>query len=635
MERRSTRLNRLVRIIVMAILSVCLVITMQSGAYADTTVSVEGTASKEVVQISSCDDYAVALLSDGTIWEWGALSAIVSQPPEGGTLITRPEAISEPSPLVNGTDVRSITVSPYNAAAVKNDGSLWMWGANDHGQLMADTGDKNYSLVPVKVEGISDVAKVYLDPGYNIGNAFAAITSNGDLYVWGCGTDNEIMGEKLAYSNNYVTEPTLVFTGAEQAAFSDDSIAVIDKEGKLWTWGDNNIGTLGTGGTNDARTPVQPAGLENKTFKSVRMFNWHCYALTDTGEVWSWGRTDDGNIVTPVRLDLPVITDMVAGNTLCAIDTSGSIWAMGTNNYGQCGQGSYGGSCKEPVIVTGHGDMPAAAGTFLNIPEDHYISTPMVLMPDGNVWGWGAIGGLGDAVGPSEAPSYVGTPSKLFSEVTRGWTSSGTAYFVMSDGTLWAAGGLTGAPESGNYPKIGKYKRVYFGDKPADPGINTGDTDIDDPDPGSGTSGAEDTEALAAGSVFKYGANTYKVGKKNTVALTKTTAKTGSVSIPSAIKKNGVTYKVTSIGANAFKGRKISKVTIGANVSSIGKNAFYNCKKLKSIVIKTSKLSSSKVGAKAFKGTYKKAVVKVPAKKRAAYKKWIFKKGLSKSAKVK
>lgn len=67
----------------------------------------------------------------------------------------------------------------------------------------------------------------------------------------------------------------------------------------------------------------------------------------------------------------------------------------------------------------------------------------------------------------------------------------------------------------------------------------------------------------------------------------------------------------------------------------IGASAFYGCKKLKTITIKTKKLTSNHVGANAFKGVYSKAQVKVPSGKKAAYKKLLRAKGLGKNAVIK
>ena len=189
------------------------------------------------------------------------------------------------------------------------------------------------------------------------------------------------------------------------------------------------------------------------------------------------------------------------------------------------------------------------------------------------------------------------------------------------------------------------------------------------------------------GSKHTLSSGTYKVtsstSKKKEVTFVKPkNKKVTSVSIPATVTIKGYKYKVTAINKNAFKGykklkkvkigknvksignkafygcTKLSKVTIGANVTSIGasafekctslksiaipkkvtkigKKAFYGCKKLKTINIKTTKLKAKTVGVKAFGNIYKKPTVKIQKKSNKAYKKWIYKKGLTKKAKIK
>ena len=132
----------------------------------------------------------------------------------------------------------------------------------------------------------------------------------------------------------------------------------------------------------------------------------------------------------------------------------------------------------------------------------------------------------------------------------------------------------------------------------------------------------------------------------------------GTVTVPSEVTIDGVTYKVTSIAGNAFKGTKkikkivigsnitsigknafagctsLTSITIGKNVTKIGKNAFTGCKKLKSIIIKTKKLTTKTVKKGAFNGISKKVVVKVPKSKYKTYKKLLPAKGLKKAAKI-
>ena len=133
--------------------------------------------------------------------------------------------------------------------------------------------------------------------------------------------------------------------------------------------------------------------------------------------------------------------------------------------------------------------------------------------------------------------------------------------------------------------------------------------------------------------------NIYKVtssrSSSRTVAFIGNKVKT-SVIIPTTIKIKGATYKVTEISTNAFKNnRKLKKVVIGQNIVRIGKNAFYGCKKLTSITIKSSRLTLKNIGKNAFKNTSPKATVKVPKKQKALYNQILKKRGLNQNAKVK
>ena len=124
--------------------------------------------------------------------------------------------------------------------------------------------------------------------------------------------------------------------------------------------------------------------------------------------------------------------------------------------------------------------------------------------------------------------------------------------------------------------------------------------------------------------------------KKNVTYIAPVTIKAKTITIPATIKINGEIYKVTKIDKNALKGnKKVTKIVVGSNIQSIGNYAFSGCKKLKTIIIQSKKLTTKTVSKKAFKGIAKKVVVKVPKKKRTAYKKLLKKKGLSSKNRIK
>ncbi len=119
--------------------------------------------------------------------------------------------------------------------------------------------------------------------------------------------------------------------------------------------------------------------------------------------------------------------------------------------------------------------------------------------------------------------------------------------------------------------------------------------------------------------------------KKNpTVTVTKITDKKAKkLTIPATVKVKGVTYKVTAVSDKAFKGnKKLTTVTIGSNVTKIGKEAFSGCKNLKKITVTAGKLKT--ISKNAFKGINKKATITVKGTKKAktALKKQLKKKSI-------
>jgi hyaluronoglucosaminidase/hexosaminidase len=145
------------------------------------------------------------------------------------------------------------------------------------------------------------------------------------------------------------------------------------------------------------------------------------------------------------------------------------------------------------------------------------------------------------------------------------------------------------------------------------------------------------TPGKTEATTFTYKNISYKVvsaGKTVTVTGV-TTKKLKSATIPSTVKNDGITYKVVSIQAKAFKGcKKLTKVTIGSNVKKIGKEAFAQCTSLKNVNMKKASNITS-IGKKAFSKIKSSAKITVPKKKLAKYKKMLKKAGLPKTAVVK
>lgn len=179
--------------------------------------------------------------------------------------------------------------------------------------------------------------------------------------------------------------PTLVW--ADKLLPSSDHYLFVDKEGKLWGWGDNTFGQLGREGVPTARLPLDIAVPISSAAAGKR----HSVAVDVRGSVWVWGDNSAGQLGTgdfkgamkPLRLELPAAVAVAAGvwHTV-ALDKSGHVWAWGGNTLGQLGSGKSGrfSVSTTPQKVIGLDNVVAIRS------GDYHV---LALRTDGSVWAWG------------------------------------------------------------------------------------------------------------------------------------------------------------------------------------------------------------------------------------------------------
>ena len=213
--------------------------------------------------------------------------------------------------------------------------------------------------------------------------------------------------------------------------------------------------------------------------------------------------------------------------------------------------------------------------------------------------------------GVSASPSAIPTPS-----VSPGVSASPSA--VPTPG---------GSPSASSAPNVDANAKPS--DKPAVPGkaAQPGET-------GQPQKPAQKGEKLQDESGAGY--VVVKADSKNPeVAYQKAAATKGTAIVPDTVEVNGTTYKVTSIEKKAFgTGKKIKTIILGKNVKTIKKDAFAGCKTLRKIIVKTKKLTKKTVAKKAFRGVRKNVRIIVPKKKKQAYRKLFYQRGLNKKVKI-
>jgi alpha-tubulin suppressor-like RCC1 family protein len=158
---------------------------------------------------------------------------------------------SQPTPtavvdLPTTSAVTALTSSWGGAGALLGNGSYYDWGYNAAGQL-GDGTTGGYSDVPVHVRLPSAVRLVSQGGSSSTNGQTIAILANGSVQTWGNNQDGQLgNGTRV---NSDLPEEVSVPTGVTFSQVNSGGSAsyAIDSSGRLWSWGSNDNGQLGTG----------------------------------------------------------------------------------------------------------------------------------------------------------------------------------------------------------------------------------------------------------------------------------------------------------------------------------------------------------------------------------------------------
>ena len=304
-------------------------------------------------------------------------------------------------------------------AAVTKDGSLYMWGSDSYGRLAnGQLGSKQ--LTPYKVEfdrKDTKVANVYF-PSDNVSKNGVAITTDGELYLWGTNSYNEINSS----NSMYVTVPTRLLTNVESFTVYRGTCAAIEKSGALWLWGNNTYGIAGKISTQSVVSPEEAVHILDGV-KEVHLNYENGVAVRKNGTLWIWGYgygqmagEGDNEQWIPQQQILP--EEEITGfyedenyGSKYALTAGGELYAWGSNAYGQLGISANAGTSTKnntpaKISISGIKEFTVQNGTCAALTKEGKLY----------LWGRNQAGQLGN--GSTGGYSYLPTAVLADKKVT-------------------------------------------------------------------------------------------------------------------------------------------------------------------------------------------------------------------------
>ncbi|WP_020620455.1 Ig-like domain repeat protein, partial [Paenibacillus daejeonensis] len=392
--------------------------------------------------VSSQADTSVALDTEGEIYAWGSNwnGQFGNGTSAGSAEPQRIEVLEHGLPVT----FREVKTGRSHSLALDTDGQIWSTGDNGYGQLGKGHFDASlsWSKLVITDEG-AEVSFSTIAAGW--GSSYA-IDDNGELWGWGLRISST-MPQRTAIP----TKLGLTDGGSpvqfQSIANNNEQAIGIDSSNHLWQIALVGDQTQKFNLTDDGTTPqfqsvAVGAGYGNGGFLAL--------ALETDGDLWIWGSNDHGQLgdsgvedetrwlpekLTVLDHGSPVLFSKIAGGNhhALALDTNGNLWAWGKNDQGQLGNGSTAGNGPVKVTTEDNGNPTRFTSITAGFEKSYALDA------EGRIWAWGYSYGLMPSrfpagVSPTVTLAVSQTSSTYLEEVTL--TANVSGVWGMPTGTV-------------------------------------------------------------------------------------------------------------------------------------------------------------------------------------------------------
>ena len=330
-------------------------------------------------QIEAGNQHNLAIDKNGKLWSWGGTNGELE---DGETAMATAGYRNSwgPAKMKLELNVKEVSVGNFShSLIIDKNGKLWSraYTNNSYGQLGNGTMDLSKKIIKINDEIFFKIAA---SKTHNL-----AIDKDGNLWSWGNNNEGQL-GDGTDV-NKLVPTKIIIEKKFTQISCGDYFFSLaIDNEGNLYSWGYNVYGQLGNQTTNTKMKPEQI--IKGTKFTQISAGYDFALALDREENLWSWGNNDHGQLGRGGESAVPSIvkegtkfTQISAGENHClAIDEDGNLWSWGRNFAGQLGDGTTSDHTYPEIVKIDKKITQISAGSMHSLALDS----------NGVIWGWGS-----------------------------------------------------------------------------------------------------------------------------------------------------------------------------------------------------------------------------------------------------